>query len=85
MNNPTKIEDLPNPVDSRKTVSKSHVDDKFNDRSIIRNSVFVDFTDENFYHVRFLTVNSLSAVREHLTQKLKGNTNIGEPTVVRNI
>ena len=46
---------------------ESYVDNKFNDPSIIRNTTHVDFRDKNLDNVRFVKVNSLPAVGEHLT------------------
>ena len=50
-----------------KLPTKSYVDEKFNDLSIIKNTVHVDFKDKKFDKVRFFKVISLPAVREHLT------------------
>ena len=41
-----------------------------NDPSILRNTIYVDFNDKNLDNVRFVKVNCLSAVREHLTPKV---------------
>ena len=49
--------------------TKSCVDNKFNDPSIIKNTAYVNFTDKNLDNVRFVKINSLPAVREHLTPK----------------
>ena len=54
------IIDLPN---------KSYVDSRVNDPSIIRKIAHVDFNDKNLDDVSFVTVDSLPAVREHLTPK----------------
>ena len=40
-----------------------------NDPSIIRNTAHVGFNEKNLDNVRFVQVNSLPAVREHLTPK----------------
>ena len=45
------------------------VDNLFNDPSIIKNAAHVDFNDKNLDNVRFVKVNSMLAVREHLTLK----------------
>ena len=47
--------------------TKIYVDNKFNDPSIIRNNAHVDFNDKNLVNVRFVKVNSMPDVREHLT------------------
>ena len=49
--------------------TKSYVDSRWNDPSIIRNTAHVDFNDKNLDNVRFVKVKSLPAVREHLTPK----------------
>ena len=64
------IKNLPNPLSIRKAASKNYVDNKFNDPSITKNSTHVDFNDKNLDNVRFVKVNSLPAVREHLTPKI---------------
>ena len=48
---------------------KSNVDEKFNDPSEIKNTAHVDFHDKTLKNVRFVKVNSMPAVREHLTPK----------------
>ena len=47
--------------------TKKYVDNKFNDPSIVRNNAHVDFNDKNLDNVTFIKVNSIRAVREHLT------------------
>ena len=49
--------------------TKSYVDSRLIDPSIIRNNAHVDFSDKNLDNVRFVRVNSLPAVRKHLTPK----------------
>ena len=54
----------------RKTLeipTKNYVTNKFNDPSIIRNTAHVDLNDKNLDKVRFVKVNGMPAVREHLT------------------
>ena len=50
--------------------SVTNTDNKFNIRSHLRNYSFSDFSDENLDNIRFVEINSLPAVREHLTPKL---------------
>ena len=50
-----------------KLPTKSDVDKKINDLSMIKNTAHVDFNDENLDNVRFVKVKSIPAVREHLT------------------
>ena len=47
--------------------TKNYVDHEFDDPSIIKNTAHVDFNDKNLDNVKFVEVNSLPAVREHLT------------------
>ena len=49
--------------------TKSYVDRGLNDPSTNRNNAHVDFNDKNLDNVRFVKVNSMPAVREHLTPK----------------
>ena len=47
----------------------SFVDKKFNDPSITKNTAHVDFNDKNLDNVRFIKVNSMPSLGEHLTAK----------------
>ena len=79
MKNKYYIKNLPKPVDSNNAVSKSYVDEKINDPSIIRNnypSDQINFNNKNLDNVRFVKVNSYPAVREHLTPKIYVDENI---------
>ena len=67
--NQFKIKNLPCPQENSDAVCKSYVDSRLNDPSIIRNTAHVDFNEKNLDNVRFVQVNSLPAVREHLTPK----------------
>ena len=49
--------------------TKSYVDGRLNDPSIIRNNTHVYFNEKLLDNVRFVKVNSMPAVREHLTPK----------------
>ena len=49
--------------------TKIYVDNKFNDPSIKRNTVHVAFNDKIPDNVRFVNINSMPAVGEHLTSK----------------
>ena len=49
--------------------SKNSVDYKLDDPSIIKNTAHVDFRDKNLDNVRFIKVNSMPPVGEHLTAK----------------
>ena len=50
--------------------TKNYVINKFNDPSIIENAHHVDFNDKNLDSVRWIEVNKMPAVEEHLTPKL---------------
>ena len=52
-----------------KLPTKNYVDKEFNDPSIMKNTSHVDFNDKNLDNVRFIKVNSMPAVREHLTSE----------------
>ena len=67
--NQCKIRNSACPQQKSNAVCKSYVDSGLNDPSINRNNANVDFNDKNLDNVRFVKVNSLRAVREHLTPK----------------
>ena len=69
LKNQFRIKNLPDPISIREAASKNYVDNKFNDPSIIKNTAQVDFNDKNLDNVRFVKVNSMPAVGEHLTAK----------------
>ena len=69
LKNQYRIKNLPDPISNGEPVSKQYVDNKFNDPSIIKNTAHVDFNDKNLDNVRFVKVNSMPAVGEHLTAK----------------
>ena len=49
--------------------TKSYVDSRFNDPSTIGNNAHADFNGKNLDNARFVKVNNLPSVREHLTPK----------------
>ena len=61
---------LPHPIIIREAASKSYVDNKYNDPSIIKNTCLVDFNDKTLNSVRFIKVNSMPTLEEQLTPKL---------------
>ena len=65
-----KIRNLIFPVENKDVVCNSYVDNGSKDPHIIKNTAHVDFNDKNFDIVRFVKMNSLPAVREHLTPKI---------------
>ena len=54
-----------------------------NDSSLLPNTAHVVFKDTKLDNVRFGKINSLPAVREHLTPKLQFNQSIDESKLVR--
>ena len=60
---------LTSPKTILKIPTKIYVDEKIDDPSIIKNTTHADFNDKNLDNVRFVKVNSMPAVREHLTPK----------------
>ena len=64
-----KIKNLPCPIENSVAVCKSYVDSGLNNPSMIRNTAHVDFNDKDLDNVRFVKVNSLLAVGDHLTPK----------------
>ena len=69
LKNKYRIKNLPDPISIREAASKNYVDNLFNHPSIIKNKAHVDFNDKNLDNVRFVKVNSMPAVGEHLTAK----------------
>ena len=69
LKNQFRIKNLPDPISIGEPVSKQYVDNKFVDPSIIKNTAPVDFNDKSLDIVRFVKVNSMPAVGEHLTAK----------------
>ena len=49
--------------------AKSYVDKKSNDPRIIKKTAHIDFNDKNIDNGRFVKMNSMPAVRGHLTPK----------------
>ena len=82
-----RIKNLPDPISIREAASKNYVDNNFNDPSIIKNTAHVDFNHRNLDNVRFVKVNSMPAVGEHLTAKYYFDNAISnaidEPSLLR--
>ena len=76
LKNQYRIKNVPDPISIREVCSKNYVDNLFNDPSIIKNTAHVDFNDKNLDNVRFVKVNSMPAVAEHLTAKYYVDTAI---------
>ena len=60
---------LPDPVSITEACSKKYADNLLNDPSIRKNTAQVDFNDKKLDNVRFIKVNSMPDVGEHLTAK----------------
>ena len=70
LKNQFRIKNLPDPISIGEPVSKSYVDNKFNDPSIIKNTAHIDLNDRNITNARFIQVNQLCQIDSHLTPKL---------------
>ena len=79
-----KIENLPCPQKNSDAVCKSVENSGLNDPRLKRNTAHVDLSDENLDNVRFIKLNSLPAIGEHLTAKCYVDQSVQEPTLVRN-
>ena len=64
------IKNLPDPRSIPEAASKNYVDNKFNDRSIIKNNTHVHFNDKNLDNVNSIKVNSFPTLEEHLPPKI---------------
>ena len=65
-----RIKSLPDPISIRGTASKNYVDNKFNDPSIVKNTVHVEFNDKSLDNILFVKVNSKPTLEEQLTPKI---------------
>ena len=70
LKNQFRIQNLPDPISIRESASKSYVDNKFNDPSIMKNTYHVDFNDKNLDNVHSIKVNSFPTLEEQLTPKI---------------
>ena len=70
LKNQYRIKNLPDPISIGEPVSKSYVDNKFKDPSIIKNTEHIDLNDRNITNARFIQVNQLPQIDSHLTAKL---------------
>ena len=58
LKNNFRTKTLPNPTSKREPASTKHVDTKFTDPSIIKNTTHVNFNNKYFESLRFIKVNS---------------------------
>ena len=83
MKNQYRIKNLPDPISIREAASKIHVDNFFNDPSIIKNTEHIDLNDRNIINARFFQVNQLRQIDYHLTAKLCVDNSIDESSLLR--
>ena len=69
MKNLIRSKNIHCPIETMDALCKSYVDGGLNNPSIIRNNEQVDFGDINQKIVRFVKVNYMPAIEEHLTAK----------------
>ena len=84
LKNQYRIKNLPDPISIREAASKHFVDNLFNDPSIIKNTEHIDLNDRNITNARFIQVNQLPQIDNHLTAKLYVDTEIDQSSLVRN-
>ena len=84
LKNQNRIKNLSDPFSIQETCSKNYVDDKFNDPSILKNTVHIDLNDRNITNARLTQVNQLPQINSHLTAKLYVDNSINETSIVRN-
>ena len=84
LKNQNRIKNLPDPISIREAASKNHVDNLFNDPSVLKNTELIDINDRNITNARFIQVNQLPQIDSHLTAKLYVDNAIDETSLVRN-
>ena len=82
-----KYKKLPCKIEKRDAVCKPDVDSDLKYPSVLRNTAYVGFNGNNLDNGRFIKVNSIPAVGEHLTAKnfvdQAASNSIDETTLVR--
>ena len=78
LKNQFRIKNLPDPINIREACSKNYVDNLFNNPSIIKNTEHIDLNDRNITNARFIQVNQLPQIDNHLTAKLYVDNTISE-------
>ena len=83
MKNQYRITNLPDPISIREACSKNYVDTLFNDPSIKKNSAHKELNDRNIRKARFIQVNQLPQIDNHLTAKLYVDNAVDESSLIR--
>ena len=84
MKNQYRIKNLPDPLSITEACSKNYVDNLFNDPSIVKNNVHIDLNDRNITNARFIQVNQLPQIDNHLCSKLYVDSEIDKMSLIRN-
>ena len=77
------VKNLTEPDNSQKSAWKMYVDISFYDPCILKITTHVDFNDKDLNNVRFVEINNLNAVREHVTPKLYYDQSINKSVLGR--
>ena len=85
MKNHFRNKSLPDLISIGEKPSKVYVDKNYNDAIIIKNNTHFDFNYKNFDSIRYLRVNSLPAVSQHVTPEQYVDDDIDEKLLVRRI
>ena len=83
LKNQYRIKNLSDPISIREAASKQHVDNLFNDPSIIKNTKHIDLNDRNITNARFIQVNQMPQIDSHLTANLYVDNAIDETSLLR--
>ena len=84
LKNQYRIKNLPDPISIREAASKNHVENLFNDPSIVKNNAHIDLNDRNLTNARFIQVNQWPQIDSHLKPKLYVDNCIDESSLFRN-
>ena len=83
LRNHFKVNNLPCLNQRSDNVCKFYVDSGLNDPNILPNTAEVDFKDTNFNNVRYIKVNALPAIDQHLIPKHNVDNSIDESSLLR--
>ena len=78
MQNQYRIKKLPDPISIREPCSKTYVDKKFNDPSILKSNTHVHFSDRKLDNVRSNKLNAFPNLEEQLTPKIYADQAISD-------